>query len=77
MSVTLPVTPDDPRKRQGSVWRTVKAVLWSFVGLRARGESEKDGEQLNPLHIVVVALVAVGVFVGGLIFLATWVVGRQ
>ena len=64
-------------KRKGSVWRTVKAVLWSFVGLRARGESEKDGEQLNPLHIVIVALVGVGIFVGGLIFLATWVVSRQ
>lgn len=66
-----------PVKRKGSVWRTVKAVLWSFVGLRACGESKKDGEQLNPLHIVIVALVGAGVFVGGLIFLATWVVGRQ
>lgn len=65
-----------PVKRTASVWRTVKAVLWSFVGLRARGESEKDGEQLNPLHLVIVALVGAGVFVGGLIFLATWVVGR-
>ena len=66
-----------PVKRKGAVWRTVKAVLWSFVGLRARSESEKDGEQLNPLHIVIVALVGVGFFVGGLIFLATWVVSRQ
>ena len=66
-----------PVKRKGAVWRTVKAVLWSFVGLRARGESEKDGEQLNPLHIVIVALVGIGFFFGGLIFLATWVVGRQ
>jgi hypothetical protein len=65
----------DPHKRQGSIWRTLKAVLWSFVGLRARGESEKDGEQLNPLHIVIVGLVSVGFFVGGLILLATWVVG--
>ena len=76
MSVQMPEAPA-PLKRKGSVWRTVKAVLWSFVGLRARGESEKDGEQLNPLHIVIVAFVSVGVFVGGLIFLATWVVSRQ
>jgi hypothetical protein len=77
MSVQLPVEPDVHPKRKGSVWRTVKAVLWSFVGLRARSESEKDGEQLNPLHIVIVGLVGAGVFVGGLIFLATWVVSRQ
>jgi hypothetical protein len=63
-------------KRRGSLFRTIKAVLWSFVGLRGRGDYEKDLEQLNPVHIVVVALVGVFIFVGGLIFLATWVVGK-
>ncbi|MDO8440210.1 MAG: DUF2970 domain-containing protein [Polaromonas sp.] len=63
-------------RRKGSIWRTVKAVSWSFVGLRARGDYEKDVEQLNPMHIVIVALVGVVVFVGSLILLATWVVGQ-
>jgi len=63
-------------RRKGSIWRTIKAVSWSFVGLRARGDYEKDVEQLNPVHLVIVALVGVLVFVGGLIFLATWVVGK-
>ncbi len=63
-------------QRKGSIWRTVKAVSWSFVGLRARGDYEKDVEQLNPVHVVIVALVGVLVFVGSLIFLATWVVGK-
>lgn len=61
-------------KRKGSFLRTAKLVLWSFVGLRAKGESEKDVEQLNPLHIIVMALVGVALFVGLLITLATWVV---
>jgi hypothetical protein len=63
-------------KRKGSIWRTIKAVAWSFVGLRDRGDYEKDVEQLNPVHIVIVALVGVLVFVGSLILLATWVVGK-
>lgn len=63
-------------KRKGSVFRTVKAVMWSFVGLRARGDYEKDVEQLNPVHIVIVGLVGVFIFVGSLILLATWVVGK-
>ena len=63
-------------KRKGSIFRTIKAVLWSFVGLRSRGDYEKDIEQLNPVHIVIVALVSVIFFVGGLIFLATWVVSK-
>ena len=63
-------------KRKGSIWRTAKAVLWSFVGLRSRSDYEKDVEQLNPMHIVIIGLVLAGFFVGGLIFLATWVGGN-
>ena len=63
-------------KRKGPIFRTVKAVMWSFVGLRARGDYERDVAQLNPVHIIVVGLVGVFVFVGGLILLATWVVGK-
>ena len=68
--------PVAPHRRKGSFLRTAKAVLWSFVGLRARGDYEKDVEQLNPVHIVVAGLIGVVVFVGSLILLATWVVGK-
>jgi Protein of unknown function (DUF2970) len=68
------VTPAHQRK--GSIFRTVKAVMWSFVGLRARGDYEQDVAQLNPVHIVIVGLIGVFVFVASLIGLATWVVGR-
>ena len=64
-----------PVRSKGSIWRTIKAVSWSFVGLRSSGDYEKDIEQLNPLHIVVIGFAGVLVFVGGLILLATWVVG--
>ena len=63
-------------KRKGSIFRTVKAVMWSFVGLRARGDYEKDIEQLNPVHIVIIGLIGAIIFVGGLIALATWVVAK-
>ena len=72
------VTPPKKTKilGKGSIFRTVKAVMWSFIGLRARGEYEQDVAQLNPVHIVIVGLVGVFVFVGSLILLATWVVGK-
>ena len=69
-------TPLQLHKRKSSIFRTVKAVMWSFVGLRARGDYEQDVAQLNPLHILVVGLVGVFVFVGSLVLLATWVVGK-
>ena len=71
-----PNTEPPPHKRKGSLLRTIKAVMWSFVGLRSRGDYEQDVAQLNPLHVVLVGLVGVMIFVGGLIFLVTWVVGK-
>jgi hypothetical protein len=54
--------------------RTIKAVAWSFLGIRKRSGYEEDLGKLNPIHIIAVALVAVAVFVGGLIALVHWVV---
>jgi hypothetical protein len=57
-----------------SVLRTVKSVLWSFIGIRKKSEYEEDLGKANPFHVIAVALVAVGIFVVGLIALVNWVV---
>ncbi|MEO7159669.1 MAG: DUF2970 domain-containing protein [Polaromonas sp.] len=62
--------------RKSSLWRTVKAIAWSFVGLRARGDYEEDVKNLNPLHIIAVGLVGIFVFVAVLVLLVNWAVGR-
>ena len=64
------------QRRSGSILRTIKAVLWSFVGLRARQDYEQDVAQLNPVHIVIAGLLGAFFFVGSLILLATWVVAK-
>jgi len=56
-----------------SLARTVRAVLWSFVGIRRRSGLEDDMQRLNPLHVVAVGLVAVALFVGGLVALVHWI----
>jgi len=66
----------DTPPRKTSLWRTVKAVAWSFVGLRARGDYEEDVKNLNPLHIIVVGLVGIFVFVAVLVLLVNWAVAR-
>lgn len=63
-----------PHERKGSLLRTVRAVAWSLIGLRKGSEYQKDVENLNPLHIIVVGLVAVFLLVVGLIGLVHWVV---
>jgi hypothetical protein len=57
-----------------SLARTVKAVAWSFLGIRKNSEYQEDVGKLNPLHVLVVALVGVALFVGGLIGLVNWIV---
>jgi hypothetical protein len=57
-----------------SLLRTAKVVAWSFIGIRARKNYEEDLGKLNPFHVIAVALVAVAVFVGGLVALVHWIV---
>ena len=56
-----------------SVARTIKAVAWSFIGIRKGSGHQEDFGQLNPLTVVAVALVGVAIFVGGLIAFVNWV----
>ena len=53
---------------------TIKAVAWSFVGIRKNSEYQRDLGQLNPLHVVAVALVGVALFVAVLVAVVHWVV---
>jgi hypothetical protein len=62
--------------RKPSFWRTVKAVAWSFVGLRAKGDYEEDVKNLSPLHIIAVGLMGIFVFVAVLVLLVNWAVAR-
>ena len=64
----------EPSPRKPALWRTIKAVAWSFVGLRSRGAFEEDLKHLSLLHVVAVGLVGVMVFVGALMLLVNWVV---
>ena len=59
-----------------SVWRSLLAVLWAFVGLRNRRESEEDGVKITPIHLVAVGLVVCLVFVVSLMFFVKWVVAH-
>ena len=66
--------PTDTAPRRGSLPRTISAVAWSLIGLRKGSEYEKDLEKINPLHLVIVGLLAVFVLVALLIVLVNWVV---
>ena len=60
--------------KKATLWDTIKAVGWSFFGVRKNSAYQEDLGKLNPLHIIVVAFVAVIVFVVGLVLLVRHVV---
>ncbi|MBC7681678.1 MAG: DUF2970 domain-containing protein [Ferruginibacter sp.] len=56
--------------------QTVKAVGWSFVGIRKQSGYEDDLAKISPLHVIAVGLVAVLLIVVGLVILVNWVVAK-
>jgi hypothetical protein len=63
----------DAVKRRGSFLATMKAVAWSFFGVRKSGDYEKDVEQLNPVHLVIAGVLGAALFVIVLVVLVQWV----
>jgi hypothetical protein len=57
-----------------SFLRSVKLVAWSFFGVRSQKGYRDDLAKVNPLHVVLVGLVAAALLVVGLISLAKWAV---
>lgn len=63
----------DAVQRKGSFLQTMRAVAWSFFGVRKSAEYEKDVNQLNPVHVVIAGVIGAVLFVVLLIVLVNWV----
>ncbi|NVE01057.1 DUF2970 domain-containing protein [Massilia sp. BJB1822] len=64
------------KRQQASFMYSMKAVVWSFFGLRRKSDFDTDSAKLNPLHIVIAALLAVAMFIGLLITVVKLVVPK-
>lgn len=62
-------------ERPLSFLQTVKAVAWSFVGLRKRAGYEQDVLKLNPVHVIVAGLCGAAIFILTLVLMVRWVIG--
>ncbi len=60
--------------RKVSFLQTMKAVLWSFLGIRKRSDYENDVQNLNPVHVIIAGLIGAGLFVLILILIVRMVV---
>ena len=60
-------------RRKGSFLQTLKAVAWSFFGVRKSSDYEKDVSQLNPVHVVIAGVLGAVLFIIALLTLVNWV----
>jgi hypothetical protein len=56
-------------ERKASFGATMKAVFWSFFGIRKRKDYEQDSANLNPVHVIIAGLIGVALFIGVLVVL--------
>ena len=66
---------DEPR-RAGFI-ETMRAVLWSFVGIRRQRDYREDASRLNPVAVVVAGVVAGAVFVLALVMVVSFVTAQH
>ncbi|MCZ8236541.1 MAG: DUF2970 domain-containing protein [Inhella sp.] len=57
-----------------SFGQTVRAVAWSFFGVRKGAEHERDMARLNPLHVILAGIIGAVLFVLALVVLVNWVI---
>jgi hypothetical protein len=58
---------------QAGFLATLKAVLWSFAGVRKQRDYQDDAASLNPIAIVVAGLIGGAIFVLTLVMVVKWV----
>lgn len=59
-----------------SFFQSIKAVAWSFFGVRRRKDHEADFSKLNPVHVIIAGIGMAAVFVISLVMLARFAVGH-
>jgi hypothetical protein len=64
--------PDQPEK--ASFLYSLRAVVWSFTGLRRKSDFDTDSVKLNPVHIVIAGFLVVACLIGILISIVKFVV---
>lgn len=60
--------------RKGSFVQTMKAVAWSFFGVRRSRDHANDMAKLNPVHVVIAGVLGAALFVLMLVLLVRWVI---
>ena len=64
----------DAVRRKGSFMQTMRAVAWSFFGVRKSSDYERDVSRLNPVHVIIAGVLGAILFVVVLVLVVKFVV---
>lgn len=64
----------DATQRPASPLQTMRAVAWSFFGIRRSSGYADDVQKLNPVHVLIGGIVGAALFVSAIVLLVRWVV---
>jgi len=70
---------DDLRElsqRKLNFFQTLKAVLWGFFGVRKGKSYQEDIAKLNPVHLIIAAIIGTILFVVGLVLIAKFFINQ-
>ena len=67
---------EKPHQRKASFLATMKAVFWSFFGVRKRRDYESDAANLNPVHVIIAGLIGAALFIGVLLLAVRFAVSQ-
>jgi hypothetical protein len=59
-----------------NVLQTIRAVAWSFIGIRKGRGLQDDLSKLNPFAVIATALLGVALFIALLVLVVNWVVAK-
>ena len=63
-------------QRKASFVATMKAVFWSFFGVRKKSDYESDAAQLNPVHVIIAGVIGAIVFIATLLVIVKMVLAK-
>jgi hypothetical protein len=64
-------------KRKLSFLATLKAVFWSFFGVRRKSDYEQDAAKLNPIYVIIAGVLGAIIFITILLLIVKNVVANH
>jgi len=66
----------EAKKSEASFFKAMKAVFWSFLGIRKKDDYEQDAAKLNPVHVIIAGLIGALIFIATLVLIVKQVVAK-